>query len=86
MCHPQVPLTRDAGGKPLSPQRVLVIPKGTLDVSVRPIGNGCPPPCWLPNAIFKRQESGDRREQPHPSKLADYDFRAAVLQAWSAEA
>lgn len=85
---PQVPLTRDAGASLESAESVLVIPKGTLDVSVNQtyLGNGLIPALLAAYVDSKRQESVTVASNPTLQKLADYDFRAAVLQAWSTEA
>lgn len=85
---PQVPLTRDAGASLESAESILVIPKGTLNVSVNQtyLGDGLIPALLAVYIDSRRQESAALAATPALQTLADYDFRAAVQRAWAAEA
>jgi len=85
---PQIQLTRDAGASLESAESVLVIPRSTLGVSVNQtyLGDGLIPALLAVYIDSRRQESAALTANPSLQKLADYDFRAAVHQAWTAEA
>jgi hypothetical protein len=85
---PHVPLTREAGTSIESAESVLVIPQGALGVSVHQtsLGNGLIPGLIAAYVNAERQDSATVAADPILNKLADYDFRAAVQYAWTAEA
>lgn len=84
---PQVPLTQRAQANIESAESVLLIPQGALNVIVNPtyLGGGLLPALLASYADSKRQASATVAASPVTQKVQDYDFRAAMREAWTGE-